>query len=150
VSEERRIHCGAGEQHDPVLGLLTVFAVLSAVFTASYGVTALVYRITSSPPEIIRHIFTGIISDEMCPDAKKIIAVPDNLNTHNPSSFYNVYDPGVAFRLSHRFEYHYTPVHASWLNIAECELSVMARQCLGGLRITVLGGLQEHLQALVY
>ena len=62
--------------------------------------------------------------------AEKIILVQDNLNTHKPASLYEAFAPEEARRLRGRFEFHYTPKHASWLNIAECELSVLARQCL--------------------
>ncbi len=64
------------------------------------------------------------------PDADKIILVQDNLNTHNPSSFYEVFDAPEAFALSQRFEMIYTPKKASWLNMAEIELSALSRQCL--------------------
>jgi len=64
------------------------------------------------------------------PDAQKIILVQDNLNTHNPSSFYEVFDAPEAFALSERFELVYTPKKASWLNMAEIELSALSKQCL--------------------
>ena len=64
------------------------------------------------------------------PDADKIILVQDNLNTHNPSSFYEVFDAPEAFALSQRFEMVYTPKKASWLNMAEIELSALSKQCL--------------------
>jgi len=63
-------------------------------------------------------------------DADKIILVQDNLNTHNPSSFYEVLDAPEAFALSQRFEMVYTPKKASWLNMAEIELSALSKQCL--------------------
>ena len=62
--------------------------------------------------------------------AKKIILVQDNLNTHNPSSFYETFSPEEAFALSQRFQMAYTPKKASWLNMAEIELSVLSKQCL--------------------
>ena len=64
------------------------------------------------------------------PDADKIVLVQDNLNTHNPSSFYEVFDAPEAFALSQRFEMVYTPKKASWLNMAEIELSALSKQCL--------------------
>jgi transposase len=64
------------------------------------------------------------------PEAEKIVLVLDNLNTHTPSSFYEIFAPEDAWRLSQKLEVHYTPKHGSWLNIAEIELSVLARQCL--------------------
>lgn len=64
------------------------------------------------------------------PEAEKIVLVLDNLNTHTPSSFYEIFEPAEAWRLSQKLEIHYTPKHGSWLNMAEIELSVLARQCL--------------------
>jgi hypothetical protein len=56
--------------------------------------------------------------------------VQDNLNTHSPGSLYEAFPPAEAKRLADKLEIHYTPKHGSWLNIAELELSVLARQCL--------------------
>ena len=64
------------------------------------------------------------------PDADKIVLVQDNLNTHNPSSFYEIFDAPEAFALSQRFDMAYTPKKASWLNMAEIELSALSKQCL--------------------
>lgn len=61
---------------------------------------------------------------------ERVVLVMDNLNTHSPSSFYEAFDPREARRLTERLEIHYTPKHGRWLNIAECELSVLGRQCL--------------------
>jgi hypothetical protein len=63
-------------------------------------------------------------------DAERIVLVMDNLNTHRLSVLYQVFSPEEARRLYERFEVHHTPKHASWLNMAECELSVLSRQCL--------------------
>jgi hypothetical protein len=65
------------------------------------------------------------------PKAEKVVLVMDNLNTHSPSSFYEAFPAEEARRLTERLEIHYTPKHGSWLNMAEIELSVLARQCLG-------------------
>ena len=70
------------------------------------------------------------LADNHFPDAETITFVQDNLNTHKPASLYEPFPPLEARRIAERFEWHYTPKHGSWLNIAECELSVMARQCL--------------------
>jgi transposase len=64
------------------------------------------------------------------PHASKIRLVLDNLNTHNASSFYEHLGAEEAFALAHRFEFNYTPKHASWLNMIECEFSVISRVCL--------------------
>jgi len=70
------------------------------------------------------------VSDELYPQAEKIVVVMDNLNTHTPAAFYQVFEPEEARRLVERFEFHYTPKHGSWLNMAEIELSALVRQCL--------------------
>jgi transposase len=70
------------------------------------------------------------LSDEWYPEAERIVLVCDNLNTHTPAALYEVFEPAEARRLAERFEWHYTPKHGSWLNVAEMELSVLARQCL--------------------
>ena len=68
--------------------------------------------------------------DVLHPDADKIVLVMDNLNTHTPASLYRAFPPAEAKRLADELEVHYTPRHGSWLNMAEIELSVLARQCL--------------------
>ena len=68
--------------------------------------------------------------DEWYPKAEKLVLVMDNLNTHTLGSLYATFAPEEAERLSQKLELHYTPKHASWLNMAEIELSVLARQCL--------------------
>jgi len=75
-------------------------------------------------------LFMQEILEEQYPDARKVVLVMDNLNTHTPASFYEVFPPEQAKALVDRLEIHYTPKHASWLNIAEIELSVLARQGL--------------------
>ena len=70
------------------------------------------------------------LAEEHFPLAEKIVLVQDNLNTHAAASLYEAFDPVTARRLLERFEFHYTPKHGSWLNIAEIELSVLGRQCL--------------------
>ncbi len=68
--------------------------------------------------------------DVKYPDAKKIILVMDNLNTHNGASLYKAFLPEEARRILDGIEFHYTPKHGSWLNMAEIELSVLGKQCL--------------------
>ena len=68
--------------------------------------------------------------EERYPDAKKVVLVMDNLNTHNTASLYEAFPPEEARRLAVRIEIHFTPKHWSWLDIAEIELSVLKRQCL--------------------
>jgi len=71
-----------------------------------------------------------LISDEMFPDAEKIVLVEDNLNTHNNGSLYEAFEPEKARRLAQRFERHHTPIHGSWLNIAESEISAVVRTAI--------------------
>ena len=70
------------------------------------------------------------LCDELHPAAEKIVLVLDQLNTHGVASLYAAYPPPEARRLAERLEIHHTPKHGSWLNMAEIELSVLARQCL--------------------
>jgi len=75
--------------------------------------------------EVIREL-----CDDLYPDARKIVLVMDNLNTHDPASLYEAFEPHVARRLAEKLEIHYTPKHGSWLNMAEIELSVLSGQCM--------------------
>ena len=70
------------------------------------------------------------LSDMHFPKADKIVLVQDNLNTHRPASLYEAFPPAEARRLVERFEWHYTPKHGSWLDMAESELGVLSSQCL--------------------
>jgi len=74
--------------------------------------------------------FLCTLSDQHYRDATRIVLVCDNLSTHTPAALYEAFAPAQARRLAERFEWHYTPKHGSWLNVAEMELSVLARQCL--------------------
>jgi hypothetical protein len=68
--------------------------------------------------------------DDYYPAADRITVVLDNLNTHVPASLYATFPPAEAHRLLRRLEFHHTPKHGSWLNMAELEFSVLSRQCL--------------------
>jgi hypothetical protein len=70
------------------------------------------------------------LGDVHYPQAERIVLVMDNLNTHAPASLYAAFPPEEAKRLADKLEIHYTPKHGSWLDMAEIELSVLARQCL--------------------
>jgi hypothetical protein len=84
--------------------------------------------------------------EEVHPGAHKVVLVQDNLNTHGPHSLYQAFAPEEARRLIERIEWHYTPRHGSWLNMAELELSVLSRQCLKE-RMDNLHEMQRHVQA---
>jgi hypothetical protein len=75
--------------------------------------------------QVVKHLV-----DVHYPDAERIVLVMDNLNTHTPGSLYEAFEPAEARRLANKLEIYYTPKHASWLNMAEIELSVIKGQCL--------------------
>ena len=72
--------------------------------------------------------FLKMVSDDWYPQAERSVLVAANRNTHKPASLYEVFSAEEAFRLAQRFEWHYTPEHGSWLNIAEIDLSLLERQ----------------------
>lgn len=86
------------------------------------------------------------LADQLYPDATKIVVVLDNLNTHTPAAFYETFEPHEARRLTECFEFHFTPKHGSWLNMAEIELSALVRQCLDR-RLPNLLQLRQEVQA---
>jgi hypothetical protein len=88
-----------------------------------------------------------LIAQRHFPNVSKIITIVDNLNTHNSSSFYEAFRPDIAYSLAQKFEFHYTPKHGSWLNIAEVELSSLALQCLGNQRIECIDKLNQIISA---
>lgn len=90
--------------------------------------------------------FVRAMLEERYPHAKKVVLVMDNLNTHNVASFYERFPAGEARRLAERLEIHYTPKHGSWLDIAEIELSTLARQCLNR-RIETMEAMRKEIRA---
>jgi hypothetical protein len=82
--------------------------------------------------------------DERYPNAEKIKVIQDNLNTHVRASLYKAFEPKEAKRILDKLEFHYTPKHGSWLNMAEIELSVLNRQCLDR-RIPDMDSLKEEI-----
>jgi hypothetical protein len=77
----------------------------------------------------VAHALRALV-DEHFPQAERIVLVTDHLNVHSPASLYQTFPPAEARRIAERLEWHYTPTHGSWLNMAELELSVLSRQCL--------------------
>ena len=104
-------------------------------------VTARKQRQATDWAEEIRYLL-----DECYPGYEKVILVMDNLNIHAEASLYKRYKPEEARHLAKRLEIHHTPVHGSWLNIAEIELNAMTRQCLAR-RIENLDDLNRELRA---
>ena len=74
--------------------------------------------------------FMKDLADKHYPDAEKIVVVQDNLSTHSAGAFYEAFDAETARRLARKFEFHYTPNKASWLNMAEIEIGALSKQCL--------------------
>jgi hypothetical protein len=74
--------------------------------------------------------FMKELVEKQYPDAEKVIVVQDNLNTHTAGSFYESFDAETARKLARKLEFHYTPKKASWLNMAEVEISALSKQCL--------------------
>ena len=104
---------------------------VAEIFMATEPLTGMVAtRITETRTRKDWAAFVKYLLECRYPDAKKVILIMDNLNTHGVASFYATYSPEEALRLSNRFEIHYTPKHGSWLNVAEIELSALSVQCL--------------------
>lgn len=74
--------------------------------------------------------FLSKLAQQVYEEAERIVIVCDNLNIHNTAGLYQLYAPAVARAIAARWEFHYTPTHASWLNMTEIELSVLQEQCL--------------------
>lgn len=87
-------------------------------------------RVTQRKTSVDFARFLKAVSDVHYADAQRIVLVCDNLSTHAPAALYEAFAPAEARRLARRFEWHHTPRHGSWLDVAEMELSVLARQCL--------------------
>ncbi len=84
--------------------------------------------------------------EEAHAEARKVVLVTDNLNTHTIGSLYEAFAPERARRIAERIEWHYTPKHGSWLNMAEIELSALTRQCLSR-RIATIDQLEQQVTA---
>lgn len=127
--KETRIPCEAGvpEKVDSVYernGTCNVFM----IFEPLVGKRDTIINETRTAKDfahVLKHV-----SDVLYPHTEKIILVTDNLNTHKTASLYKTFPPEEAHRLAERFEWHYTPKHGSWLDMAEIEIGVMCRQAL--------------------
>ena len=86
------------------------------------------------------------LAEDVHDDAKRLVLVTDNLNTHGPGCLYEAFAPARARRIAERLEWHYTPKHGSWLNMAEIELAALSKQCLGR-RIGALEQLRREVAA---
>ena len=90
------------------------------------GVSVTARRTAKDFAEVLRWLV-----EDVHPDADKVVLVVDNLNTHGPGCLYEALEPSRARRIAERLEWHYTPRHGSWLNMAEIELAALGKQCLG-------------------
>jgi hypothetical protein len=127
VREPLPVRPGAAAKHDSEYergGMANLFMAVEPLAGARH------VEVTERKTAVDFARFLRVISDELYPHAEKVVLVCDNLNTHTPASLYEAFEPAEARRLAARFEWHHTPKHGSWLNVAECELSVVARQCL--------------------
>jgi transposase len=86
------------------------------------------------------------LAEDLYPDAETLVLVVDNLNTHPPACLYEAFDPARARRIAARLEWHYTPKHGSWLNMAEIEFAALSKQCLDR-RIGSMGVLRREVAA---
>jgi hypothetical protein len=92
------------------------------------------------------HVLRYLV-EERFPDAECICVVQDNLNTHTAGALYETFPPKQARRILSRLEFHYTPKHGSWLNMAEIEIAIFARGCLSR-RVESMQGLRDRIAAL--
>jgi hypothetical protein len=86
------------------------------------------------------------LAEDVHPEAERLVLVTDNLNTHDPGCLYEAFEPEKARRIAERLEWHYTPKHGSWLNVAECELAALSGQCLDR-RIGSMARLRQVVEA---
>lgn len=86
------------------------------------------------------------LAEELYPDAERLVLVTDNLNTHSTACLYETFVPDRARRIAERLEWHYTPKHGSWLNMAEIEFAALSKQCLGR-RIGSMARLRKEVAA---
>jgi len=118
---------GQCQRQDPEYrrcGVASVFMLSEALAGKRYG------RVRSQRTQVDFAEIIRELCDELYPAAETIVLVMDNLNTHTTASLYEAFEPSMARRLAEKLEIHYTPVHGSWLNMAEIELSVLSRQCM--------------------
>ena len=144
VRESLRLGAGRPERRDHEYqrqGMAHLFVAFEPL-TGWRGVEVRERRRGREFAEFVRHL-----AEDLYPEAEKIRLVVDNLNIHTPASFYEVFDAERARELSRRIEFRYTPVHGSWLNMAEIEISILVRQCLGKRRVPDVQMLRRETRA---
>jgi hypothetical protein len=131
VSEARRplpARPGAPARHDYEYrreGVANLFLVAQPL-TGWRHVRVTGRRTAADFAEVLR-----LLAEEFYPEAERLVLVTDNLNTHTTACLYEAFAPDRARRIAERLEWHYTPKHGSWLNVAEVELAALTKQCLG-------------------
>jgi hypothetical protein len=130
VAQTREQLPGGGHRRDGTTGGAIVnggtrVLVMTGGPVTSAPVTCFSRRAATDYAQVLKDL-----SDTHFPDARKIVRVQDNLSTHTPASLYQAFPPTEARRLVERFEWHYTPKHGGWLDLAESELGVLSSQCL--------------------
>ena len=144
VRESLRLGAGRPERRDHEYqrqGMAHLFVAFEPL-TGWRGVEVRERRRGREFAEFVRHL-----AEDLYPEAEKIRLVVDDLNIHTPASFYEVFDAERARELSRRIEFRYTPVHGSWLNMAEIEISILVRQCLGKRRVPDVQMLRRETRA---
>ena len=127
VQEPIRMRVGQQKRQDSEYrreGTANLFMCIEPLM-GKYVVRATERRCAKDFAHILQHL-----ADNVYAQAETIVIVVDNLNTHSPHCLYEAFSAPEARRLAERFEWHQTPEHGSWLNIAECGLSILSRQCL--------------------
>ncbi len=133
---------GAVERYDHVYvrhGVASLFLVCEPL-AAWRHVAVTENRRRTAWAHVVRDLLEGRYRD-----AERVVLVMDQLNTHSPASLYEAFPPAEAKRLTDRLEVHHTPKHGSWLNMAEIELSALAKQCLAR-RIARKAPLEHHIR----
>ncbi len=127
IIEPLKAQSGKKKRIDPQYkhgGFTTIFGLIEPLTGKQYT-DVRKHRTALDFAEVIKRLV-----NELYPEAEKIVLVLDNLNTHVPASLYKRYEPAEARRILDKIEFHYTPKHGSWLNIAEIGLNLFTKQCL--------------------
>lgn len=123
-------------------GMVNIFLAYEPL-TGRYDVAVTEHRKKVDWARYMEHIV-----NDFCPGADKLVLVQDNLNTHKPSSFYSTFVAEKARYLASKFDFHYTPKHGSWLNMAEIGFHILKKECLNR-RISDIDTLRREISAWV-
>jgi hypothetical protein len=141
VPIERKPGCDAKEDYEyERCGVANIFMATEPLLGKRY------VKVTERKTKTDWAAYLKEIADEQYPKAEKIRLIMDNYTTHRPSALYETYAPEEAKRIWDRYEFIYTPIHGSWLNMAEIELNVLMGQCLNR-RIDNMETMKEEVEA---